>query len=490
MNDWLFGQGLRLQCFLCQEWSKLRMRKQINSAIGDNSTRRLVGVLSILIMATTGCQPSPPAAEFSWSEPQLISSQDVGSAAYPDVAMAQNGEAMVVWLQAGGGGSDDPYNVYAARYRPGFGWGAPQKVSNATTPDESAVEVAVAVDASANAYVAWSQGFYEVWASSYTDEAGWTAPVSFNPGSTDPKYSYLSLAADAIGGAICVWQQAGHVWAGRHDPTEGWGAPERLSDATYSAYESPAIAMEPLGSALAVWVGQNDADQTNTLVSRYRPNVGWSAPVAIGDANEPSDSLCNPIPCPNGNSNPAAAMNAGADPMAVWMEYHTDTQTSVVLANSFVGNSAWGSPAPISPDLKHILQANLASSETGRAMATWWPWYGEVDIWSTAYSPEDGWGSPEIVHSSPTGDMDPHNLAIAPDGTAYITWGERPGFYWEVWSNRYDPSTGWEGAVRLDADASGGSGAPQVAADHQGHAIVTWTECPTDLCQIMARRYE
>jgi len=162
-----------------------------------------------------------------------------GDALYPQVAVDPRGNAIVLWFQYDENPSDGADgNLWAARFTPLEGWGAPVIVSrlNALTADGQSGWYRVATDSRGNTFAIWvdherATHLSTVLASRFVPEAGWGPSESFDESD--------------VGGA-------------------GVGGP-------------PQIAFDGQGNAIAVWTKGSD-----TAASRYVLDVGWDQATQVG----------------------------------------------------------------------------------------------------------------------------------------------------------------------------------------------------------------
>jgi len=243
----------------------------------------------------------------TWGAATLIETND-GDVGYPEIAIGHAGDAIAVWSQSDG----VQYNVWANRYAPGSGWGAPTMItSNAVVPK-------IAGDPDGNAMVVWNQNNgmgFSIGATSYSISSGWgvstlietdNAPATssqvamdtngnaiaawYRDTATDNRVTNrytagvgwgtatpiatnntswwccdVQVAMDINGQAFVVWQQDG-IWAKPYTPAGGWGAATLLD----LNGEGPQIAMSANGTAMAAWQ-QSDGTRYNIVVARFAP---------------------------------------------------------------------------------------------------------------------------------------------------------------------------------------------------------------------------
>lgn len=147
-----------------------------------------------------------------WGAPVKISN-DTAAALSVAVAIDPDGRALATWRQGGG--------IWAARFAPGMSWAAAERISDASVSTADAPRVAI--DASGNGIVAWTQdgtsaSLNEVWVARYLRDDGWKsdrrARVSdLEAGAND----VIGLVSDDYGRAFVMWVQANQVWTARFD---------------------------------------------------------------------------------------------------------------------------------------------------------------------------------------------------------------------------------------------------------------------------------
>ncbi len=73
--------------------------------------------LSVALVVTPGCDDS--VQDRHWGDPVLIEINNAGGAAFPQVTVDVNGNAVAVWFQSDGTRN----NIWANRFTPAGGWG-------------------------------------------------------------------------------------------------------------------------------------------------------------------------------------------------------------------------------------------------------------------------------------------------------------------------------------------------------------------------------
>jgi hypothetical protein len=193
-----------------------------------------------------------------------------GNASKPKIAMDSSGNAMVVWSHY----HNNRSNVWARRYVAGQDyWTAAEQItsSDADYPQ-------VAMDASGNAIAVWFQVF-EIYAKRNVPGTGWSTATRID---TAGGAFYPQVAMDGSGNAIAVWHEEvwgnpdqKNIWANRYAAGTGWGTAVALMRTSTGAL-NPQIAMDPSGNAMVVWT-HDDGNQEYIRACRYVAGSGWGA---------------------------------------------------------------------------------------------------------------------------------------------------------------------------------------------------------------------
>ncbi len=223
-----------------------------------------------------------------WATPELIETNNKGTANNPKIAMDSQGNAHVVWIQSEGTfGFDD--SIWANIYRPGLGWSVAFPIENEPS-EANAPEIST--DASGNVMAVWNQvemlgnqGTIHIWANRYTPASGWGVAQAIK--TENARQSYTGrVALDTQGNAIAVWVQenlttsAIEVWTNDNPLGQGWGTPHPLQTASSQKSFAPRIAIDPNGNAIATW-----SLSGVLMAKRYTTDTGWGDPVKVSTLN-------------------------------------------------------------------------------------------------------------------------------------------------------------------------------------------------------------
>lgn len=205
----------------------------------------------------------------TWGIAEVIENNNLNHANYPVVAVNSAGDAFVSWYMYEG----SSYRIYGNRYDSKTAtWGEAVPVEDVCEGD--GYTPVVAIDDNSNVIVVWIEdngAGYALNARRYdAEKSAWTNTVQLDSGESGDADS-PRIAIDAEGNAVVVWQQFSvncNIKASRYDVTTGtWGAMESLCDdiardtdihteiadnSTVNAYD-PIVVFDPSGRAVVIW---------------------------------------------------------------------------------------------------------------------------------------------------------------------------------------------------------------------------------------------
>ena len=256
------------------------------------------------------------AAGGGFSEPEIVSPQPsvVGEfAASPDVAVAGNGAAIVVWTYGDAPPEPElPERATEAAVRPAGsgGFDPPKTVSDgggfAATPS-------VAMDANGNSVAVWTE-----------EEEGATFTIR---------------AATAT-------------------PGEDFGSPDEISAPGEDAFD-PQVALTPGGAAMASWV-RSQGNEYIVQASSHAPGAGFPATAANVT---PSSELAEPTA-------PELALSS-SDTAALTWSGEKSGGGSIVKASLRAAGGSFSTPEEISASGSGIFHPDIAIDSTGNATGVW-----------------------------------------------------------------------------------------------------------------------
>ncbi len=152
----------------------------------------------------------------------------------------------------------------------------------------------------------------------------------------------------------------------------------------------------------------------------------------------------------------------------------------------------WGTAKSIQADNKiAATNPNIAVTDNGSALAVWMQSDGTAfnSIWTNRYDPATGWSTPVSIDNGSGNNTGTPRIAVAADGSmALAVWSQQDGAIYNIWANRYDPTTGWGTAELIETNDSGAATSPQiiVAGDR---ALAVWSQHDGTIYNIWANSY-
>jgi len=308
-----------------------------------------------------------------------------------------------------------------------------------------------------------------------TCDPSWDAPQLIDGELRNALYPRVAVAAN--GTAVAVWEQLDDlsftrpdVWGAVYDPATGWGAAELLETTDYIdpvmiPAESPRVAIDAAGNAIAVWeqsfpTGLSSPNNMRTEIwfNRYEPGSGWSGPAVafdedLHDLSLPKDALVS---------------SSSGEVFIAWHDHGVAFQFDSVKASHYTPGVGWAAQvdleAPPNPSVQ-VTYAAVDADENGNAFVLWPITSGASDFWVRRFTPANGWEAPErivalVLDDSPL-------LAMDDAGNATVAWNQSDG----AWAVRFEPATGWDVTPRQI-----NTGGVEDLAASAGDAFAVWSE--------------
>ncbi|PKN39251.1 MAG: hypothetical protein CVU62_03395 [Deltaproteobacteria bacterium HGW-Deltaproteobacteria-2] len=424
-----------------------------------------------------------------WTHPASLSdniSPDAQNAGYPSVAMDNNGNAIIVWQQSDGTGYGLNTQIFKSEYRNGT-WANPSNLSDNISPDGSQVLAPeVAMDNNGNAIIVWMQydgANYQVFKSEYRN-GSWTHPANLadniSPDGQDAEFPHIAM--DNNGNAIIVWDQNGGTFKSEYR-NGSWIHPANLSDhinpAGGGAYNTE-VAMDNDGNAIIVWE-ESDGFDSQIFKSEYR-NGSWIHPSSLTDNISPdgSDARVSHV-----------AMDNDGNAIIVWMQYDgpnyqifkSEYRNGIWTHPSSLTNN-------ISLDGTDAEYPNLAMDDNGNAIIVWNQSDGTNSQTFKSEYRNGSWTHPSSLtdNISPDGYdvyLSPH-VSMDNNGNAIIVWDQNGGTFKSEYRNG-----SWTHPANLSDHINPGGGAnnTEVAMDNNGNAIIVWSQDDGTNYQIFKSEY-
>jgi hypothetical protein len=222
------------------------------------------------------------------------------------------------------------------------------------------------------------------------------------------------VALDPTGDATAVWGRSNGtndiIQAAIRPAGGSWSAPQDLS-ATGQNAEEPAVGVDAVGDAVAVW---SRFDGTHFIVqAATRPANGlFSAPQDLSQSGQ--DAVRQHV-----------AVDANGDAFVDWRRF--DGTNYIVQAAVRPAGGAWGAAQDLSAAGQTALQPDIAADARGDAVAVWKRSDGTNFIVQAAALPMGGsWGAAQSLSTAGQNASDPR-IALDPFGDAVADWNRFNG---------------------------------------------------------------
>ncbi len=435
-----------------------------------------------------------------WTDPQDLAdniSPDGSRAEKPQVAVNDDGEAVLVWRQRYDGVSGH-FRIFKAEYRNGQ-WSAPQDLADNISPYAFyADNPQVAINSRGDAVIVWQQ----------YDNGRWQIfKLECRNGSwEDPRYPVrLSLpgqhaynpqvAVNDDGDVIVVWQQYNGGSPNRSQIFKAerrnglWLRPADLDDNISPDGQNaqfPQVAINSRGDAVVVW--QQYDGHYNQIFKSERRNGTWTHPdnADLGDNISPDGQHAY---------HPQVAIAPGQEAVIVWEQRVSSLRQVVVVEYRDGSWSDFSYPLPVSQFGRNgNYYPQVAMNARGDAVVAWRQWDGaNWQIFRAEY--RDGrWIRPDGPDDniSPDGqDASAAQVAMDANGSAVIVWQQSDGGNDQIFRAEYRDGA-WTEPVVLDANISpDGQDAtvPRVAVGARGDAVIVWQQSDGGDLQIFKSEY-
>jgi hypothetical protein len=279
------------------------------------------------------------------------------------LSVCGDGGAVAVWQRWDGA----VYEMLASTRGDGPTWSEAMVIQESGYLDDSNV----AIDDSRNVivvYAAYEGAERNIYAIHHIDGQGWNEGVLIEDQIGVSWSPTIVMNGDGL--AIAGWFSRVYIrtvaFANVYTPELGWGTEHPLEDVTVGSSNSPALAIDENGDAVAAWrTLAPDYSYEWVRASLFSPVSGWSAPTTIDDSTGTW-----------GHIRSCAVTDGGA--YVAWQTYDWENYTMRILANHYSPGEAW------------VGVSNVAESTniTGHAIVP--NLLGGVTVaWSALY---DSWG--------------------------------------------------------------------------------------------------
>jgi 6-phosphogluconolactonase (cycloisomerase 2 family) len=272
---------------------------------------------------------------------QTVAGSGDNRATTPDVAVDNGGNAEVVWIY-----NDGTQNILQAAFWPGSS-GSFQSTQSLTTDSHAAANPQVAFDSGGDAVAAWQQSdgtdtliYWAVQPSGETSFATFTALSADGADAADLRLAGTLTASGDTGGVVAIWDDDENDLDAAYMPIGSltFNSPQSLVSTATNPPTLPAVALDGLGNAVAVW---EQSDGTSLRINSAYLEAGSASPQQFGSITKISTAG-------DSSTNPLVATDASGGAIAVWQDNTATQIEGAVAAPPSNGSLAFGSPTAIS----------------------------------------------------------------------------------------------------------------------------------------------
>jgi hypothetical protein len=401
----------------------------------------------------------PPAGTADPTQPSdIFIPAEVPTA--PDVAVAADGTATVVWSARTNGS----LTVYMRR----IGLGETGPVTALSDPSQDALAPQVAVAPDGTATVTWirSDGANFLVQARRVDPSGTPEESTENLSQAGHDAAAPRVDVGSDGTATVVWKRyvEGHYLveerrltpAGERLPSESANV---LSEPGQDAVE-PAVAAAPDGTATVVW---SRYDGAHSIVQTRRIDAAGAPEATTSNLSAEGQSAVRPQ---------VAVAPSGAA-TAVWTRF--DGSHWVIQGQRLSATGVpEGTAATLSNNTRNAGEPQLAIGADGKVTVVWDRTDGTSFVVQARRIDAAGAPAATTLNLSATGrDAEEPQVDVAPNGTATVLWSRFDGSNWIVERRDVAANEALSGVSDLSAAGRRGSG-PAVAWGSGGNLMMTW----------------
>ncbi len=391
----------------------------------------------------------------------------------------------------------------------GDGWSRPAGLADNISPDgENANDPQVAMGNNGNAIIVWAQhnpdvtaNVHEIFKSEYRG-GSWVHPTdltadNISPATTAGGHLEPQVAMNDSGQAVIVWRGSDGIafrtFVSDYNMTAtgAWDHPASLTDNLLSAAATDAlyqqVAMDNSGNTFVVWQQSNN---TNTQIFKSDYNIttvgAWAPIPAL------SDSPLSPDGDNTNNRGLGAAMDNNGNALVAWGQHDTAGANRHEIFQSDYNITTPGvwNPTAFTDNINFAVGSawypQVAMNDSGQAVIVWREQNspgGDFQIYRSDYnmtSPGAWSVAVNILAATAGWNADDPQVAIDNNGNAIIVWAQHnPAVSrHEIFKSEYRNGS-WDDPADLNDNISvGGRGAalPQVAMGNNGNAVIVWEQ--------------
>ena len=295
-----------------------------------------------------------------WGSALEIDEYNQGDSLYPQVAINNNGVAIIVWSNTNTITNESRVMAQTFTFADSS-WSGTNELG---LGDIHISLPRIALNDNDVAIVAWSQ-LVSGWLSVYSNifNGTWqSTPMALETDNSGDA-SAPQLALNASNQAHVIWHQSDgtnqHVWSNYYSGAE-WGGPQLLDETSDIDSRHPRIAIDEQGNAFALWLEIHESKQS-IWASTYGTANNWSTPKLI-EENDDTNAY-----------SPRIAINANGDPLAIWSQQALETNDAKIWTNRYDKSSEKWQSAQIycHANNTHISNPQLTSTNDNYLVLAW-----------------------------------------------------------------------------------------------------------------------
>ncbi|WP_332749474.1 hypothetical protein [Hydrogenophaga sp.] len=346
-----------------------------------------------------------------------------GIAALPDVAINEQGRALVVWVQ----GASPLNQIWARSYDPDTGWGTAERMSR--LEDILVAQPRAAINEAGEMAVVWMQTVdvtYQVHARRFRPTQGWSPAVRLDSAPYDARTPQVSL--DAEGRLLSTWYQSdadgrSNLWANHINP-DGISVAAVQIDQSTGYSDQPVLALLGDDSTLAVWRQTNEVLLQLIGLNRFLPGSGWVTTTSTSGGNI---SLAR---------SPALAAWGAAHAVTAWVQ--SNGSRTEVWANR-IEHGQPGQPQALY-DGQTLAQDDpcIGADNLGNVIGMWTLRDGDArTLWTTQWPASGAPGIAQRLDNSASASVSESALGVDAQGQALAVWIHMEGDRARLWARPY-----------------------------------------------------
>ena len=410
---------------------------------------RSVTVLAAALIMSVGIA-SPANATF---DAPLDLSSAAQSADQPQVAVANNGDAVFAWLRSDGSNVRVQTRALTAA-------GVLSPVQNISLPGNDASDARVAIDADGDSVFTWHRSDDSIQTRARTAAGQLSAVQQVSPAGQDAEFP--ELAVDNAGDAVYAWQvtSGGTGWIQTRTRTAAgsFGATQDLFSPLAQGFFQHQVAVDADGDAVFAWLA---FDGTNfSIQARALSKAGLLANIqTISPAGEDGSA-------------PQLAIDAAGDAVLTWV-----VQDQLVDRVQARARTAAGLLSPVQTLSDAGRDADLpqvAVDRDGDAVIAWLRSDGTNERTQALTRSSTGTLGPDLTLSLQGQRAAQPQVDVGPAGGGVVAWQQTFGSYTVIQARRLTTSGALSATQILSEDDGESSATFAQAGFAGGNAAVVW----------------